>query len=145
MQRSLFDLNLPEPATDGTELVVPRPAPAPTYTRDTLPPVPEGKIRVADYGQVPREFYADTTLHGRALMTTAWARGQQAARMVELRHWTRGYVPAGSRARWDEEQWTVTWEEPDGSRHGQGYAGDDAAQQARLYFDKLTTEGGSNV
>ncbi len=103
------------------------------FTRDTMPAVPEGKVRLWGFGNgsLPSGMAADRTpvasaigaLHGYPTVTLA--------------HETRGYVPAGSCARWQEAIWSVTWWESNGTCHGKNFAEANEAA-ARAYFADIT-------
>jgi hypothetical protein len=102
-----------------------------TYTRDTMPPVPAGMVRIADCGTYDRALDADTTPIAQA---TGALHGFP---MVRLYHVTRGYVVAGSAMRWDEARWYVNWYAADGSRHGRAFA--EAYEAAACtYFAEIT-------
>lgn len=101
------------------------------YTRDTMPTVPPGKVRIADCGTYPRELDADRTVIEKAIGAL------HSYPTVTLAHITRGYVIAGSCMRWNEAVWSVSYTVPDGGIHGKLFRGDDEAS-AREYFAKLT-------
>jgi hypothetical protein len=100
-------------------------------TRNEVPPVPAGMVRLAEYGSYPPEHDAIYTKVADAVGAI------HSYPTVTLRHVTRGYVPAGSCARWDEARWCVTYCMPDGSRHGQSFLECDE-DKARTYFEKIT-------
>jgi len=100
------------------------------YTRDTMPPVPEGKVRIVS-GRIPDKLHADRTIVAQA---PAAIHGTPT---VTLAHETRGYVPAGSCARWQEAQWAVTYCLSDNTTHGRRFLESDETG-AREYFARLT-------
>ena len=100
------------------------------YTRDTMPPVPEGKVRLAQ-GRIPDGLHADRTIIDQA---PAAIHGLPT---VTFAHETRGYVNAGSCARWQEAQWAVTYCLPDNTAHGRQFLESDESG-AREYFARLT-------
>jgi len=100
------------------------------YTRDTMPTVPEGKVRLAQ-GRIPDGLHADRTIIAQA---PAAIHGTPT---VTLAHETRGYVPAGSCARWQEAQWAVTYCLSDNTTHGRRFLESDETG-ARAYFARLT-------
>ena len=100
------------------------------YTRDTMPLVPEGKVRIVS-GRVPDGLHADRTIVDQA---PAALHGTPTA---TLAHETRGYVNAGSCARWQEAQWAVTYCLSGNTTHGRRFLESDEAG-ARAYFARLT-------
>jgi len=102
------------------------------HTRETMPPVPPGMVRLANYGTITPGLYADITpleqgtgdLHG--------------CPIVRLQHITRGYVVAGSCCRWDEACWSVQWDDnSNNTTHGKRFKIEHEAE-ARAYYAKLT-------
>jgi hypothetical protein len=102
-----------------------------TYTRDTMPAVPDGQVMLANCGTYPRELDMESTEAARAI---AAVRGYPVA---VLAYETRGYTLAGSCMRWQEAQWSVLFWLQDGTRHGQRFLPDNETG-ARAYFAKLT-------
>jgi len=100
------------------------------YTRDTMPPVPEGKVRLAQ-GRTPEGLDADRTIVAQAPAAL------HGCPIVTIAHETRGYVSAGSCARWQEAQWAVTYCLSDNTTHGQRFLESDETG-ARAYFARLT-------
>lgn len=100
------------------------------YTRDTMPRVPDGMIRRAEYGEIARGMFADGSLLDEAIGDL------HNLPTVRLMHYTRGYRPAGSCAVWREECWTVTWDDAQhNTTHGNSYTSE---QPARERFAALT-------
>lgn len=102
-----------------------------TTTRETMPVVPDGKILIANCGTYDRALNADTTLIASAVGTP------HGYPTVTLTHVTRGYVDAGSCARWSEARWRVLWMAADGAILGRSFREEDEAG-ARAYFAQLT-------
>ncbi len=100
-------------------------------TRDTMPPVSAGKVRIANAGTYDRSLNAETAAIAQAIGAL------HGFPIVRFYHTTRGYVCAGSAMRWDEAQWHVNWQEPDGSIHGRRFL-EAHETEARAHFDKLT-------
>lgn len=105
--------------------------PVEAASREAMPPVPEGKVRIAEYGSYDPALDADRTVLAQAVGAL------HGYPVVELAHETRGFVPAGSQARWQEARWSVLYTVYDGGIHGRNFAEDDEAG-ARAYFAKLT-------
>jgi hypothetical protein len=100
------------------------------YTRETMPPVPQGKVRLCDYGAgYDPSFAATVTPIASAIAAVHFYP------TATLAHETRGYVVAGACARWQEENWSVLYWLPDGTRHGRRFKSED---DARAYFTDLT-------
>jgi hypothetical protein len=99
--------------------------------RATMPAVPAGMVRLAEYGRHDPALDADHTLIDQA---TGALHGYP---LVRFQHITRGYVIAGSMMRWDEACWSVTYTVHDGGIHGKRFREDDEAS-ARAYFAKIT-------
>src|SRR5581483_1114614 len=103
------------------------------YTRETMPPVPEGKVRLWGFENGPMPAGLGTDISPIAQATGAL----HGYPTVTLAHETRGFVCAGSCMRWQEAQWSVTWWNADGTRRGKRFLeGSEAA--AREYFAKIT-------
>lgn len=101
--------------------------------RNEIPQVPAGKVRLAEWGSVPRDLMVEATLIAQA--PGIMHRGP----MVRLMHKTRGYAPAGSVMRWDEARWAVLWEPGDGTQHGRNFPETDEGEaEARALFAKWT-------
>jgi hypothetical protein len=103
------------------------------YTRETMPPLPAGMIRTADYGTFDRTLMADVTQIASA---PAAIHGTPTA---ILSHVSRGYRPAGSCCLWhDKPRWSVLWTyAADNTTHGRSFADGDEAG-ARAYFAEIT-------
>jgi len=100
------------------------------YTRDTMPPVPEGKVRLAQ-GRIPDGLHADRTIIAQAPAAI------HGCPTVTIAYETRGYVSAGSCARWQEAQWAVTYCLSDNTTHGRRFVESDETG-ARAYYARLT-------
>ena len=102
------------------------------FTRDTMPAMPAGMVRTANYGTFDRSLYADTTPLEQATGNL------HSYPIVRLQHITRGFVIAGSCCRWDEACWSVQWTDTsNNTTHGQRFKIEHEAE-ARAYFAKLT-------
>ena len=100
--------------------------------RDDAPPVPEGMVLLADYGTYDRALDAE-----RVIVKSAPG-AIHGTPLVVMRRETRGYVPAGSCARWQEAQWSVTWKDTyHNTVHGQNFRITKEAE-ALAYFAKIT-------
>ena len=104
-----------------------------TFTRETMPVVPEGKVRLWDFanGRLPEGLAATITPIEQATAAV------HSYPIATLAHQTRGFVPAGSCMRWQEALWSVTFWLPDGTRHGRNFLEANEAD-ARAYFANLT-------
>ena len=101
-----------------------------TYTRDTMPRVPEGMTRRAEYGEVDRALFAESSILAEA---TGDIHNFPTVRLI---HYTRGYRPAGSCSVWREECWSVSWTDAQhNTDHGNSYL---TEAEARARFAKLT-------
>lgn len=94
-----------------------------------MPPVPEGRVRLCEYGQTePGTFARRKILKSRT---------GDFRRVYQLYHAPRGYYCAGSMARWqDKELWGVQFQE-DGATHGRMFL---TEQKARDLFKEWTKE-----
>lgn len=99
--------------------------------RDAVPPVPAGKVMLAEYGGYDPALDAEVTLVDKAVGAM---HGFPAVRLV---HSTQGFEPAGSMVRWTEAKWSVLWDARDGGIHGRGFREADEAG-ARALFAKWT-------
>lgn len=101
------------------------------HTRDTMPAVPDGMVRIANCGTYDRSLNADYTDVAHAIGAL------HGFPTVRLFHTTRGYVVAGSAMRWDEAQWHVNWTASDGGIHGRRFL-EANESEARAYFAEIT-------
>jgi hypothetical protein len=98
-------------------------------TRDDMPPVPPGKVRLCEWRDVRQDMMR--TITPLATGVAAVHRYPTAT----LAHETRGWADAGSCARWQEAHFSVLYWMEDGTRHGMRFQSED---KAREYFAKLT-------
>lgn len=101
--------------------------------REKVPPVPDGRARLAEYGTTNREHRVEQT-------TLAQAPGVMHGHpTVRLVHMTRGWQIAGSMLRWDMARYSVLWTENDSSIHGRNFAETPEGEaEARALFVKWT-------
>ena len=103
-----------------------------TYTRETMPVVPLGKVRLTEAGDVGDDMMRSVTLIREA--PGAIHRNVP----VRLVSETRGYTIAGSCLRWQEAHYSVLFE-LDGATYGQQYSFTEAGlQQANAHYVRLT-------
>lgn len=97
------------------------------------PPVPAGKVRLAEYGTVPDSEYVVTTVLAAAPLAS------RPHLQLELQHLTRGWALAGASLRWDEEQFAVRFRHTDGTIHGRRFKPENEAD-ARALFAAWTNQ-----
>ncbi len=92
--------------------------------------IPPGKVLRAEYGTFPPEDRVQVEK-----LNSAWS--PQVRAQVTLARVSPGWEMAGSAARWTNGYFGVSWNAPDGARHGRQYK---TLEPAQAHFDKLTGE-----
>ncbi len=97
-----------------------------------IPSVPEGKVRLCEYGQEP-----PGTLAEEIILSSCPRSSTPASHPVRLVYRSRGYVPAGSCLRWnDNEIWGVIFQDDrSNTTYGKWYF---SREEAESHWDNAT-------